>query len=53
MTLSVNYQNRVKREIENTNRLLNKELSYSEDLQKQDYLTELRNHIVHLKNMLK
>ena len=53
MKLSINYQNRVKKEIENTNRKLNKELNYSKDLQNQSRLAELRKHINHLNNMLK
>ena len=50
----MNYKtNKITKAIIETERLLNKELSYSEDLQKQDRVDFYRNHLDMLSNMLK
>lgn len=43
---------RAKNEIINTERMLNKELSINNDLQYSDKIEFLKNHIIHLNNMI-
>ena len=44
---------RVFSEIKNTEAKLNRELAYSKDLQHENRILEMKNHILHLNNMLK
>lgn len=51
-TLSLELRNRVKREISNTQNLLNKELRFPEDLRNQEIISFYENHLLKLNNML-
>lgn len=51
-TLSLELQNRVKRELEHTQNLLNKELRFPQDLRNQEIISFYENHLLKLNNML-
>lgn len=51
-TLSVELQNRVKREIIHTQRQLDAELKFSEDLRNLEMVNFYENHLIKLNNML-
>lgn len=51
-TLSLELQNRVKKEITHTKKLLDKEMKFSEDLRNLEMVKFYENHLVKLNNML-
>ena len=51
-TLSLELQNRVKKEITHTQNLLDKEMKFSEDLRNLEMVKFYENHLVKLNNML-
>lgn len=50
--LKPNHAKRVQNEIKETQKLIDKELSYSIDLQNMETIENYKNHIKHLENML-
>jgi len=51
--LTAEYKKRVKQSIVETQNLIAKEMKYSEDLRRHDFVKQMEEHLIHLNDMLK